>query len=94
LLSSCSRIATDGFRDRGAGARGVGTVPSADAAFRRRIWSHVHFPEEETRVLDRLSGRSFGVAIDVGAVLGASKKGNVLLQYCNVTPDLAGAVVR
>lgn len=44
--------------------------PALDGAFRRIIWSHVHFPEIELRYLDALEPNSIDIAVDVGAALG------------------------
>lgn len=47
------------------------SLPIVDGVFRRIIWSRIHFPEAELRLLDRLVGRPFDIAIDVGAALGS-----------------------
>ena len=44
--------------------------PRADGLFRRLIWSRIHFPEVELRVLNDLGPGSLDIAIDVGAALG------------------------
>lgn len=44
---------------------------TADGIFRRVVWSRVHFPEHELRVLHALPGRPFDVAVDIGAALGS-----------------------
>lgn len=41
-----------------------------NVAFRRHVWSRIHFPEAEMAWLHNLSGRPFDVAVDVGAALG------------------------
>jgi len=44
--------------------------PLLDVAFRRFIWSRIHFPEPEMEYLSRLAPQSFDVAVDVGAAMG------------------------
>lgn len=44
--------------------------PLLAVAFRRFIWSRIHFPEPEMEYLSRLAPHSFDVAVDVGAALG------------------------
>jgi FkbM family methyltransferase len=51
--------------------RWLAASPLADGLFRRVIWSRVHFPEHELRVLNDLYGRPFDVAVDIGAALGS-----------------------
>lgn len=51
--------------------RWLAASPLADGLFRRVVWSRVHFPETELRVLHDLPGRPFDVAIDIGAALGS-----------------------
>lgn len=43
-------------------------APLLDSLFRRFVWSRVHFPEHELKVLDGLRG--LGTVIDVGAATG------------------------
>jgi FkbM family methyltransferase len=45
----------------------LSTYPIADGLFRRFVWSRVHFPENEMRILDELPAGAIDVAIDVGA---------------------------
>ena len=45
--------------------------PRMDGVFRRVIWSRVHFPEVELRVIAALRNGSFDCAVDVGAALGS-----------------------
>lgn len=45
--------------------------PRLDGLFRRLVWSRVHFPEHELRVLDALPKDHFDVAVDIGAALGS-----------------------
>jgi len=45
--------------------------PVADGLFRRILWSRIHFPEHELRLLNGLFGRPFDLAVDVGAALGS-----------------------
>ena len=42
-----------------------------DGIFRRVIWSRLHFPEHEIRLLHSLPGRPFDLAVDIGAALGS-----------------------
>jgi FkbM family methyltransferase len=42
-----------------------------NVAFRRHIWSRLHYPEVEIRRIDRLRGRPFDLTVDVGAALGS-----------------------
>ena len=49
----------------------LGGMPRADAWFRRTIWSRIHFPEHELRVLNALAPDSIDVAVDVGAAMGS-----------------------
>ena len=44
--------------------------PRIDALFRRHIWSRIHFPEAELRMIDALPAGAIDCAIDVGAALG------------------------
>jgi FkbM family methyltransferase len=45
----------------------LSNYPIADGLFRRLVWSRVHFPENEMRILDDLPTGAIDVAIDVGA---------------------------
>lgn len=45
----------------------LSAYPTADGIFRRLIWSRVHFPENEMRILNDLPTGAIDVAIDVGA---------------------------
>ena len=55
-----------------AAVRGaLGANPRLDGLFRRHLWSRIHFPEAELRLLDALPGGSIDTAIDVGAALGS-----------------------
>jgi FkbM family methyltransferase len=51
--------------------RALSKAPLADAWFRRLVWSRIHFPEDELRLLSALPGRPADVAIDVGGALGS-----------------------
>ncbi len=42
-----------------------------DGLFRRIVWSRVHYPERELRLLEAMPGRQLDVAVDVGAALGS-----------------------
>ena len=53
--------------------------PMLDGLFRRIVWSRVHYPERELRLLEAMPGRQLDVAVDVGAAL--------------VTPGPRGALV-
>lgn len=45
--------------------------PILDGLLRRQVWSRIHFPETELRVLDALPRGSIDTAIDIGAALGS-----------------------
>ena len=45
--------------------------PMLDGLFRRIVWSRVHYPERELRLLEAMPGRQLDVAVDVGAALGS-----------------------
>lgn len=45
--------------------------PKVDGAFRRFVWSRLHFPEIELKFLNQLRAGSLDIAIDVGAALGS-----------------------
>lgn len=45
-------------------------VPLADGMFRRHVWTRLHFPEIEMRVINALPRGTFDVAVDVGAAQG------------------------
>ncbi len=45
----------------------LSTYPIVDGIFRRLVWSRLHFPENEMRILDDLPKGAIDVAIDVGA---------------------------
>ena len=49
----------------------LGRNPRLDGLFRRHLWSRIHFPEAELRLLDALPAGSVDTAIDVGAALGS-----------------------
>lgn len=49
----------------------VGRNPYLDGLFRRHVWSRVHFPEAELKLLNALPTGCIDVAIDVGAALGS-----------------------
>jgi FkbM family methyltransferase len=49
----------------------LGQNPRLDGLFRRHIWSRIHFPEAELRLLDALPAGTIDTAIDVGAALGS-----------------------
>lgn len=49
----------------------LASSPVLDGLFRRFIWSRIHFPENEIRILNNLAGRPFDIAVDVGAALGS-----------------------
>lgn len=49
----------------------LGANPRLDGLFRRHLWSRIHFPEAELRLLDALPAGSVDTAIDVGAALGS-----------------------
>ncbi len=46
-------------------------IPLLDSLFRRILWSRVHFPERELKLLHLLNDRPFDVVFDVGAALGS-----------------------
>ena len=63
-----------------------GANPRFDGLFRRHLWSRIHFPEAELRLLDALPANSLDVAIDVGAALGSyawvlGRKANHVISY-------------
>jgi hypothetical protein len=45
--------------------------PLLDGLFRRFIWSRIHFPEIEMRLLHEIQPGLIDVAVDVGAALGS-----------------------
>ncbi len=45
--------------------------PLFDGMFRRVVWSRLHFPEHELRILNDMRGRPFDLAVDIGAALGS-----------------------
>jgi FkbM family methyltransferase len=49
----------------------LGKNPRLDGLFRRHIWSRIHFPEAELKLLDALPAGAIDTAIDVGAALGS-----------------------
>lgn len=49
----------------------LGASPGLEGAFRRHVWSRVHFSEAELRILNGMPDGSIDVAIDVGAALGS-----------------------
>lgn len=53
------------------GRRALERVPFAEAWFRRIVWSRLHFPEYELRLVAGLRGRPIDVAFDVGGALGS-----------------------
>ena len=55
---------------RVAGRRLLEKLPFLDALFRRFIWSRIHFPEAEMRLMNSLPRHSVDVAVDVGAAMG------------------------
>jgi FkbM family methyltransferase len=55
---------------RALAARALASVPALDGAFRRLVWSRIHFPEEEMRLISKLPRNSFDVSLDVGAAQG------------------------
>lgn len=48
----------------------LAAFPVLDSAFRRHVWSRIHFPEAELRALNALAAGALDCAIDVGAALG------------------------
>lgn len=46
-------------------------APHMEAWFRRLLWSRIHFPEYELRLIAGLRGRPLDVAFDVGGALGS-----------------------
>ena len=60
--------------------------PRADGLFRRHIWSRIHFPEAELRLLSSLPTNSFDCVVDVGCALGSyswvlSRKSRHVIAY-------------
>lgn len=60
--------------------------PRADGLFRRHVWSRIHFPEAELRLLSSLPSDSFDCVVDVGAALGSyswvlSRKARRVIAY-------------
>lgn len=53
------------------GRKALEHVPQIEAWFRRLVWSRVHFPEYELRLIEGLRGRPIDVAFDVGGALGS-----------------------
>lgn len=53
------------------GRKALERVPMIEAWFRRTIWSRLHFPEYELRLVADLEGRPIDVAFDVGGALGS-----------------------
>lgn len=49
----------------------LASFPVLDGLFRRLIWSRIHFPENEIRLLNQIAGRPFDIAVDVGSALGS-----------------------
>ncbi len=64
----------------------LAAAPGLEGAFRRHVWSRVHFSEAELRILHDLPAGSIDVAIDVGAALGSyswvlARKARRVLAY-------------
>lgn len=60
--------------------------PQGSGLFRRHIWSRIHFPEAELRLLSSLPSNSFDCVVDVGAALGSyswilSRKARRVIAY-------------
>lgn len=53
------------------GRKALERVPVIEAWFRRVVWSRLHFPEYELRLVAGLEGRPIDVAFDVGGALGS-----------------------
>lgn len=49
----------------------LGRSPRLDGLFRRHVWSRIHFPEAELKLLEALPNGCIDTAIDVGAALGS-----------------------
>jgi FkbM family methyltransferase len=49
----------------------LGQNPRLDGMFRRHVWSRIHFPEAELKLLEALPSGSIDTAIDVGAAMGS-----------------------
>lgn len=56
---------------RGSIRDALARYPALDAYFRRLVWSRVHFPESELKLLHALEGRPADVAVDIGAAKGS-----------------------